>query len=387
MWIISILLILFLSVSDIFFYRIGWLPAEPSVTLLPVFFTIAILGWHDRIHILKKYRGRNPFLVFLIISIVYIQFGELSASIYVIGNHGITFLLFFTSGLFFLKASPKEVFKIFLVSFLILGGSILYDMFAGSSSDIRGAGFAENPNNAALRLIFLLIAVLRFVNNKRVAILFSLASFLLVFLTLSRSGVIILLGTVFVLLPAKFSTLRKVTQLPIRIFRALPVFIVLLLVLSKLLIILPDYFPAFEHRAAMERIQQISGKGSLVNDSDVDGGRINIFKDYLELYLDNIMGYGTGYSLNRDFYDKATHNMFLRFAIDYGIIGVVALFMFLYRFLRQSVSLNHFYMLTLMLAGLIACFFTHSLFENRTFIIVFSFLSIDMYQKKINYKT
>jgi hypothetical protein len=295
--------------------------------------------------------------------------------------------LYFTSGLFFLKIDSKRVYWIFLFSFFVLGGSMLYDMIYSSSMGIRGSGFAENPNNAALRIVFLLIAILRFIESKRIAFIFCFVAFLFVFLTLSRSGVLVILAIVLILLPAKFSDVYKISEVPLKIFKSMPVLFILLVVLANTLTILPEYFPAFEHRAAVDRIQQISGKGSIVNESDLDGGRINIFSDYLDLFLENVLGYGTGFSMNRDFFEKATHNMFLRFGIDYGVVGVLALLAFFYRFLRISIRTNHFYMFSLMLAAFMACFFTHTLFENRTFILVLSFLSVDVVRSNIAYKS
>ena len=375
---ISLFVVLFLSVSDIFFYRLGWLPAEPSVTLLPVFFIITLFNFSEKIYLLKYATGFRYFLLFLGMSILFLQPDQLTPSTYIIGNHGITFFLFISSVLFFVNVEPNRVFGIFLFSFAVLGGSILYDIFISTTSEIRGSGFAENPNNAALRIVFLLIGILRFVERKWIALFFCLLTFLLVSLTLSRSGIITLVAVFFIYFPVKFSNVRRIRNLPKRILFYLPIFGLLLFLLSQVVLILPDYLITFEHRAALERIEQIAGRGELLTDSDVEGGRVNILKDYFDLFLDNLIGYGTGYSINRAFYDKATHNMFLRFAIDYGIIGVISLIAFIYSFFRQSLMSNNFYMFFLILAASIACFFTHSLFENRTFIIVLAFMTVEV---------
>lgn len=375
---ISLFVVLFLSVSDIFFYRLGWLPAEPSFTLLPVFFIITLFNFSEKIYLLKYATGFRYFLLFLGMSILFLQPDQLTSSTYIIGNHGITFFLFISSVLFFVNVEPNRVFVIFLFSFAVLGGSILYDIFISTTSEIRGSGFAENPNNAALRIVFLLIGIMRFVERKWIALFFCLLTFLLVSFTLSRSGIITLVAVFFILFPVKFSNVRRIRNLPKRILFYLPIFGLLLFLLSQVVLILPDYLITFEHRAALERIEQIAGRGELLTDSDVEGGRVYILKDYFDLFLDNLIGYGTGYSINRAFYDKATHNMFLRFAIDYGIIGVISLIAFIYSFFRQSLMSNNFYMFILILAASIACFFTHSLFENRTFIIVLAFMTVEV---------
>jgi len=384
--ILSFLLILFLSVSDIFFYRIGWLPAEPSVTLLPFFFIVSFSLFFKKYNLLKKKRGINPFLYLSLTSLFYLKSKVLEGGFYVLGNNLVILFLFLTSGLFFLQADSKKVFWIFLISFFTLGGSMFYDLIYNSDLSIRGAGFAENPNSAALRIIFLLIAILRFVNNKKTVFLFCFIAFIFVFFTLSRSGVLVLFGIVLILLPAKFSVFYNLKDVPLRIFKSLPILSALTLGLFNILTILPDYFPVFEHRAALERIQQISGQGSFVSDSDIEGGRIMITLDYLDLFLQNVFGYGTGFSMNRDFYERATHNLFLRFGIDYGILGLLVLFWFFYYFFRKSIKNNDFYLFSLIFAAFLASFFTHSLFENRTFVLVLSFLTVDIFKTKNVYK-
>lgn len=382
------LLIFFLSVTDIFLYRIELLPAEPSLTLLPLFFTLILFRDFDKFTLLKRIRGFNPFLVFLGISILFVRFDEIATSVYVIGNHLITLVLFFTTGLFFIKCNPYIILRVFLFSFLILGGSILNDVLFSQNNglidtSLRGAGFAENANNASLRIVFLMIGILKFLENKRYIFIIVLLAFIFVLLTLSRSSIIILAVAVVVLLPFKFLFLKKIRQLPYKFIRALPLILIAFYFLSQILIILPKIIPAFEHRAAIERIDQISGKLDLVSDSDLEGGRIVIFKDYFDIFLDNILGYGTGFSLNRDFYEKSSHNLFLRHAIDYGIVGVVCLIIFFYRYFYKSLDRDDIYLFTFILCSSIACFFTQSLFENRTFVIIFSFLVLNASKSKI----
>jgi hypothetical protein len=124
--ILSFLLILFLSVTDIFFYRIGWLPAEPSVTLLPFFFIVSFSLFYKKYNLLKKKRGINPFLYLSLTSLFYLKSNVLEGGFYVLGNNLVILFLFLTSGLFFLQADSKKVLWIFLISFFNLGGSMFY---------------------------------------------------------------------------------------------------------------------------------------------------------------------------------------------------------------------------------------------------------------------
>ena len=48
------------------------------------------------------------------------------------------------------------------------------------------------------------------------------------------------------------------------------------------------------------------------------------------------MGYGTGMSNNRSLYKTSTHNVFLRYLIDYGFFGFIILLIFSLAYLYRS---------------------------------------------------
>ena len=149
---------------------------------------------------------------------------------------------------------------------------------------------------------------------------------------------------------------------------------------------LVEIVPAFQTETVADRIDQLSGKKSLVAETDQgEGGRLYLMRNYIELVLENPLGYGTGMSSNRDFYHAATHNLFLRFFIDFGILGFFTLFLFILRGIKIGLKEKNIYYLNFFSLIFLSSFFTNTLVENRTFIIALAIINV-LYLKKINYE-
>ncbi|WP_256003250.1 O-antigen ligase family protein [Pedobacter deserti] len=294
---------------------------------------------------------------------------------YAIGNQLLTLSGYALVMAFFLKV-PERVSKlVFLIGFALLAQSILTDLTSGVSQAARGAGFAENPNSAALRLSLLNIVCLFFLQQKRSVIIFIAINFVFVFLTLSRSGIIMFALSTFLIVAVKFGGITRLSKLPVFFVRSLPVAAMLTAFFFLIIPYLTSYFPSFESRGAAQRISQITGQSSLIDDQDVgDQGRVAIAEKYFGLILERPFGYGTGMSMNREFYYKATHNMYLRVGIDYGIFGLIILITIILAGVYRSVRFNDVYGLSFYMTMLIACFFTNTLFENRTFVFCWAYI-------------
>lgn len=380
--ILSLFFILLLSVTDIYLYRIEVLPFEPSLSIIPLLFLFSLLNKEmlNNLKVLNKNTSLIFFVFLFIISILYSIKSTYSDVQTSIGLVLLSIILYIVSYLFFFTVSIKNILRIFLIAYIILGSSVIIELVFSQNLLTRGAGFAENPNNAALRLIILSLVILHLIKSKKHKIYLLFSLLILSFLTLSRSGILMSSVIIIYNLLTNFNNfdIKKLGIIVVKSITILILFFISFYFFSDYLI---QNIPGFETRAAMERVNQIKGEERLFSESDFsEGGRLTIFKNYYNLFLENPYGYGTGTSSDRDFYPKATHNTFLRLAIDFGFFGLIALFLYLFIALKKSLKSKNLDSFIFFIIILIACVFTNTLLENRTFLI--GLAAIDFYRKK-----
>lgn len=373
---IAICAILFLCVGDIFLYRKGLLPLEPSVTLAPVFILLCLKVYGASFLTVFRSTSSWVFFVFFVFAVMFSVFAVYDV-FYAIGNAMLSFLVYSVAALMFLSDESKAQKRIMLLAYVILVGSILMDFVTGVAEAQRGAGFAENPNNAAVRVVLLMVVLAFFLTERKQMILLVTLSVLAVFLTLSRSGIILVATGAMLVLATKLWNVQRASKLPQFLLKALPVFAVAALIFISVAPKIATYVPAFASRSAMERISQITGEADMINESDVgDEGRVSIAKTYFGRFKENPLGYGTAASMDRGFYHKATHNMFLRIAIDFGILGLLFLIFFIIRGFYLSFRYDNLYGIAVYVVFAVTCMFTNGLFENRTFLICLAFVDV-----------
>lgn len=367
--VIGIIFCLILSVTDIFLYRKGILFARPSFSVLPLLLVLILLIKGK----FKLYRQSTNsllfFSLFVILNIVFALPSDFEDIEFNIALSVYSLLIYVAATTFFMDLKAEVIVYIYLSAFALLIGSMLYDVMFNADSVVRGAGFAENPNSAAIRINIMIIVLLNALSSRRNKIAVLIFGFAAVFITLSRGG---LLAFIVILLFAifedngrgefnrkwfGFSRLRSVlVTLAVGLF-ALPVVVSLL----------AEFIPSFQTDAAKARIGVFDGSTSIVGDVDVEhGGRLYIIENYLELIAKNPLGYGTGMSSHRELFHASTHNMFLRIFIDFGIIGFFLYVVYILRGFLISINVkNRYYMLMFMLV-LLFSFLDNGLLENRT---------------------
>ena len=186
----------------------------------------------------------------------------------------IVICIYFFKLLYFNQINRSYIKTIFIFSIIILSGSIIYDYLTVSALDFqRAAGFAENPNSASSRILAMFIIILFIINNKLYKLLFALIVFLIVFITLSRSSLLLFFILIGFLTASRFE--NKIN------FKILMINLPLLIFLSYILIINSNIISFFSDKlnlnsiSATERIDKISS--GLYNETDLrEGGRINI---------------------------------------------------------------------------------------------------------------
>ena len=380
---ICILFIIILSVADIFLFRKGILFAKPSLSIIPIFLFLIFTRK------IQFYRGNKNslifFSIFLVLSLLFSFFSNYEEIGIKIALSVLSLLIYLATFNFFVDLKSKTISKIFILSIMLLGGSILYDLFFNISSVTRGAGFAENPNSSALRLNFMIVVLLNALTNKKQKIIVLVIGFSLVFLTLSRGGFILNLIIIFLSIAndndvskSKFHTIK------FKIFKTVFKMFILGIFFSFVSIMLVKLIPSFQTVTTEQRINVFTGSESFVNDSDIEeGGRLYIINNYLKLIYDNPFGYGTGMSNNRDFFHASTHNMFLRFFIDFGILGFIVYLLFTTIGLKIAFNNRDVYYLMFFLLLINSSFLDNTLIENRSFIISLAVMDVFLVKNKL----
>lgn len=378
------MLVIVLSVSDIFFYRINLLPIEPSYFFTPLL-VLALFLNKDRFR--KVYLHINSLLFFIIvviISIVYLLFTDYQNALQTSGLILLSFIYYLISVFFFSNINFNQIKNIVLISFAILGFSVVFDMFFSNQIVVRAAGFAENPNSTALRLNLLFILLMYLFQQKRTRNIIIALTIFFITLTLSRSGMITFFLSLFIMVLNDFQIKLDFSIIKKRFAKSILKYVVIIISFNLLLIIATPLIPGFQYSAALDRIEKLKGTNSIVSDGDnSELGRISIAKDYLDLFYDNPLGYGTGMSLNRSFYPFSTHNMLLRFAIDFGVIGLIVLLYFIINGILLGLKKQNVYYVLFFSTVLVVCFFTNTLLENRTFLILVGLLDVLINKFKI----
>lgn len=374
---LDLLLILLLSVGDIYLFRVGVLPIEPSIFFIPLLVIVFYFQNGFKFQIINSNSTIFFFGILILISIIY-SFNSISEdTAKTVGLHCVSLILYFYCFLYAMKASSRKILLILIVGYGILVFSIIYDLiFNGNKLVTRGAGFAENPNGAAFRLIVLGIVIFSLIDSINRKRIFAIIWMLSIFLTLSRSGMILGVLLFLVLIINNFAPNFQRQNISLtRMYKA-----GLILIVSGCFFVLVTgtlvtYIPGFASPAAIRRIESITGKRSLLEEDDSQGtGRINIALNYWNLIEVNPLGYGTGASYNKNLYDVSAHNLYLKIGVEYGLPAIIFLLYFMVVSARLAVTRNSSYYLLMIIAFFIFGFFSHLILENRTFIITLAFI-------------
>jgi O-Antigen ligase len=397
-YILSVLIILFASYTDVFLFRIDIIPVPPAEFLLPLFFVVFLLRYSIKefIDVFKS----HSFKLFFLILILSIVFGALSnATFEVIKTEivlNIITLLIYVFVLHFCRAENKKLVTITLfLAFTILSVSILYDFFIGLPEyslklvqSARKGGFGENPNRAASGIKFLGLCVLLLLHNKKTKRHWIITILVIsVFLTFSRSGTI---SVILILMLGTMNNWDSTFQLDIKIFfksffKIIFLFTILYVALLSFSEVIKENFPAFTRGAAGQRMDLLLGKsdkGFIEEDAMSGGsGRGNLFISYLNDFMANPFGYGTGYSTDKTFNKLNTHNYYLYMAVNYGILAIILYLVYICYSLNLSIKLSQFYYFIFFILFIFEGFITHSIFFERPILISLAFFDSQIYRK------
>ena len=397
-YILGLLIILFATYADIFLFRINIIPVPPAEFLLPLFMVLFVLKYPIK-DVLMRFKSYSTkfFIAVLLLSIAFSAITKASTEIIItnISLDIITLILYIFISHYFCTEDKKTVFTVVLLAFIVLAGSVWYDFLIGLpkynlklSEAVRKGGFGENPNKAASGIKFLALGVLVYLEKAKTKkyILIALMVFS-VFITFSRSGtvsviLILILGTI-----NNWSTSFQITmrRLFISFFKIIILFSILYMILLSLAGAIRENFPAFTRGAAGERMDLLLGKSKksvIAEDTNKGGGggRGDLLFKYLDSFMDQPWGHGTGYSDDKRHNKLNTHNHYLYMAINFGLLGLLIYLVFIGYGLKLSLRKDQFYCFIFFFLFLFEGFIAHNIFYERSVLVSLAFFDSLMYR-------
>lgn len=395
-YLIAVLLILFASYADIFIFRVGIIPFEPAMFLIPLFLVVCLVKYPvlDYLDLIKS----HSFLLFaaiLFFSLVYAAVSPVETVTIKrdISLNIITIFLYIFSLHFFRTEDKKLVFAVMLFAFISISSSVIYDFLIGLPRTnqklidaVRKGGFGENPNQAASAIKFLAFGVLVFLQKKKKhRLLIILAMVISVFLTMSRSGII---SIVLIIIFGTANNWQSKFQITVSnlfksFFKMAFIFIGLFVSLVLLSDVIKENFPAFTRGEAGQRLDLLTGnsKKGVISEDVGSGGRGDLLFEYLADFKKQPLGYGTGYTSSRRFNRLNTHNYYLFLAVNYGFLVLILYLLYLAYGVNISIQKNQFYYLILIILILFEGLISHSIFFERSLLISLAFFDSLIYRK------
>ena len=396
--ILLVLLILFASYSDIFLFRMGIVPVQPSKSLIPLFLGLFFITYSPKsyLDIFNSHTFKFVFFI-LVLKIIYSIPSKAESAIITeeIVRQVMTILIYLAALHTLRTSTKKEVRLFFIACIVLLAGSVWYDFFIGLpkynldlAQSLRKGGFGENPNQSASGIKFLGLGLLFLLNKnilaRNILIFFIVSS---VFLTFSRSGIV---SIAFILVLGTFNSWGTELKIdPIKQSKNIFKIIILFTVLYGGLLVFADIIrsevPAFTRGAAGERMDLLLGQSDQVimeSNDDSELSRVGLFKKYLNDFFDNPLGHGTGYSADRAFNQLKTHNYYLYFAVNFGILALFAYLFYLIKNLSMAFRSKEFYYLIFGLLLILEGLFSHSIMIERAILISIAFFDTIMYSKR-----
>lgn len=399
-YIIAILLVLFASFADIFLFRIGVIPVQPSFFLIPLFFTVCIFKY-SILNVLDIFKSHTfkLFAALLFLTVIYsaISTASIDKIITEIVLNIFTLVMYVFVVHFFRTEDKKFIFLVVFLSFTILALSVWYDYFVGLPKFTRAlenmarkGGFGENPNQASSAMKFLGLCILVFLQqSKSKRTLFITAMVVSVFMTFSRSGIISIILILILGTANNWSTKFKINPLSLfqSSFKMIIVFSVLYVGLVMFAGVIKSEFPKLAQGAMGDRIDLLLGKseGSVIaEDLGSGGGRGDLLFKFIDKFIENPLGHGTAYTSDSRNTTRNTHNQYLYYAVNLGFVALLSYLLYFAVSIKVALKHDQFYYLIFIILLIFEGFVTHYIFYNRCMLISLAFFDSLIYRKTSN---
>ena len=230
-----------------------------------------------------------------------------------------------------------------------------------SSLETRAAGFGINPNRGSAITVMVLIGALDW-QRPRISvstICWGMLALAAVFLTLSRSGVLMLgvVGTSYVRLCVRRNGMGSLVLLGGLAFGVGGYALIAADAAQQVL-------PMFE--SAGSRANLFSGQLDAMDTSE--DSRLLLIHEYLDMIFEHpILGWGTGFTYGNEL---GAHNMFLARWVDNGIFGLGAYVALIWLTFRAGRTHGSWECMTVGLFVFAYSFFTHNLLEQKNMLLI-----------------
>lgn len=261
---------------------------------------------------------------------------------------------------------PRALKTSILLSLIVVALSVVIDFLKpGTFSEkmFRSGGLLENPNASSGRILMLIL--ISSIGNKftRIQLLVCAFGLIAMLLTQSRGSLVAL-----VLIAVTSLVLSKRFRLSIfsktNFVTNLVTIIVALAALgyagSKVL-----NSDAWQHRSMQKRMESLSNPSIGFTEDE----RYQLLIQYTNVALKRpLLGYGAGFSqANPD--RKPPHNLYLRFWVDYGMIGLCGLLLLVAATILNGYKASNYPVFSFWFSFALLAFFSHTIFDARGFLL------------------
>lgn len=370
--VVGAFLALFLCKFDNCMWILGMISFRPQLPLMAALCIMVILVWNKSpgmfSHAIKESRSCIiPFAMIAWLSLIGAALPDAD-----LGDGGIELIKSTIDFLLFLLAIPLAIVFVsnanwrFACGLALVAsvGSILVDTVnpgTFSMLEYRAAGFGVNPNMGAAQSGLLLIGVLDWKQPRLTPIscLWVALAFAGVFMTLSRSG-ILMLGiscSMYLFLCVKRDGMKVIVLLTGLVLCGGSYALTVADVAKNSTTLLDG---------SNSRVKMFTGEFDAMDSAD--DSRVELVGDYLDLIFKHpILGWGTGFNSGADL---GSHNMFLALWVDNGIFGMLAYLMVIWSLFRIGRHHHSWECVAIAINFFVQSFFSHNLLEDKTLVLL-----------------
>lgn len=374
-----------LSKMDAWASSVGYMPIPAWIFSLAMLMGVYLLKGAGNINRSLSVVSKNKviFGVLLLVSLMYL------VSIWTdqnAGEMGLYFLnLFNVFYLFLLVGLGQDIVKyrriVFGMALILIEGSLFVDVMSPgtfSESFYRAAGFAVNPNGAALNMLFSLVCFMDFKRLMKSDVILVVVSLPLMMYTSSRTGLLLLVLLLLVILTVLVRQ-KVVSKLSI-------------IVSSFFVVLVAQYFFAnyffntalFDSEFVLQRINPFAQSEVIARDNS----RIEVLVEYMGIIVNNpLLGVGPGFNANRAETGLLAHNTIVNLMAEIGVLALPLIIFLMVSFFVKAWHSRLVFAWIFVMMILSYLFINNFLFSNRSFLVLLAvFVSVvDMHmQVKFN---
>jgi len=232
----------------------------------------------------------------------------------------------------------------------------------------RAAGFTTNPNDGARVIVLLCIAAIDWKKNGWMSLIILTCSGFTIYATLSLGTLLLFFSVVGYYLFVSITGEKKDLLLKkVSLVVAVPLLIVFLV--NPMLTSMKNSEDSFDNRTSQKRLDKItnffSGDFSFIKDHS----RKDLVDQYWKIISEApVVGHGTGYSSKGG--RSGTHNMYLKYWVENGLLGLLIYFSLIAGIFWHFYTLRDKRGLIFVFVLFWTGFVTHNLLHDKTVVVL-----------------